>query len=148
LIVRSGWLYGVRKGFINSILKVAELGTPFKVVTDEVGQPTAAHDLGRGIVALIEIGATGVVHVANTGGTSRFELARSILALAGHDPARVVPTTQAEFGRPARRPPDSRLDTTRFAKLTGQSLRPHNEVLAEHLAARLAAGAGRASSPR
>ncbi len=151
LIVRGGWLYGPGKGFIHAILRAAALDRPLKVVTDEVGSPTAAEDLGRGIVALIEIGATGIVHVANTGGTSRFELARSVLALAGHDPDRVHPTTQVEFGSQARRPPDSRLATARFAELTGQPLRPYEEALAEQMAAFLATGtggAGRATSSR
>ena len=151
LIVRSSWLYGPGRGFVHAILRAAALEGPLEVVTDEVGSPTAAEDLGRGIVDLIEIGATGIVHVANTGGTSRFDLARAILRLAGHDPARVIPITQAKNGRPAKRPPDSRLDTARFAELVGHPLRSCEDALAEQMAAFLATGtggAGRATSSR
>lgn len=142
LVVRSGWLYGPGRGFVHAILRAAAHDRPLRVVADEVGSPTSAEDLGRGIVALIDSGATGIVHVANGGGTSRFALARAVLVLAGHDPDRVEPTTQAEFGSPARRPPDSRLDTARYAELVGQPLRPYEEALAEQMAAFLATGAG------
>jgi dTDP-4-dehydrorhamnose reductase len=153
LIVRGGWLYGPGKGFVDTILAAAlDPERPLAVVTDETGNPTRAADLARGLAALIAAGAAGVVHLANGGGTSRFELARAALRLAGGDPARIVPTTQAANARPARRPRYSVLACERFARLTGSALRPWEAALAEHVAGwRTGAGAatGRAlAGPR
>ncbi len=148
LIVRGGWLYGPGKGFVDRILARAAGQQQLAVVTDETGSPTQASDLARGLVALVGAEASGIVHVANGGGTSRFELARAALRLAGEDPARVVPTTQAENGRPARRPRSSVLACTRFASLTGSGLRPWEEALAAHMRACCAGRASQAGPTR
>ncbi len=135
LIVRGGWLYGRKKGFVNAILAAAsDPARPLRVVTDEVGCPTAAADLARGLAALIAAEATGIVHLANTGGVSRFDFARATLELAGLDPDRILPTTQAENGRLARRPRYSVLDCARFAGWTGVPPRPWPAALAESMA--------------
>jgi dTDP-4-dehydrorhamnose reductase/4-ketoreductase len=134
LIVRGGWLYGPGKGFVDTILAAAATSPTLQVVTDETGNPTRAADLARGLAALITAGAEGIVHLANVGGTSRFDLARTALRLAGGDPARILPTTQALYARPARRPRYSVLDCGRFTKLTGSAPRPWEAALAEHVA--------------
>ncbi len=148
LIVRGGWLYGPGKGFIDAILERAASDTALEVVTDERGSPTRAGDLANGLVALITAGAAGIVHVANTGWASRFELARAALRLAGGDPERVKPTTRARIGRPAQRPANSVLDCQRFARLTGGRLRGWEEALADHIAARAARAPGVAATTR
>jgi dTDP-4-dehydrorhamnose reductase len=143
LIVRGGWLYGGDRGFPAAILRAAGASrAPLKVVTDEMGCPTAAGDLATALVQLLAIGARGVVHVANSGGVSRFELARAVLRLAGDDPARVEPITQSENQRAARRPRASVLDLGRFIQLTGGSLRAWEDALAEHVAGARSPGGG------
>ena len=134
LIVRGGWLYGREKGFVNTILALAaDPARPLRVVTDEIGCPTAATDLACGLAALIAVEAVGIVHLANTGGVSRCDFARETLRMAGADPERVLPTTQEENRRPARRPRYSVLDCGRFARLTGAPPRPWTVALAEYL---------------
>lgn len=136
LIVRGGWLYGREKGFVNAILAAAAARPRLEVVEDEEGSPTYAPDLARALAALVEAGASGIVHAANQGGTSRYALARAALELAGDDPAKVVPTTRAAFGRPAARPRYAVLACARYARLTGAVLRPWRDALAEHVALR------------
>jgi dTDP-4-dehydrorhamnose reductase len=46
----------------------------------------------------------GTYHGTAAGETTWFGLARAALEDAGHDPAKVVPTTSAAFPRPAARP--------------------------------------------
>ncbi|HWN80607.1 MAG TPA: dTDP-4-dehydrorhamnose reductase [Candidatus Udaeobacter sp.] len=135
LIVRGGWLYGPGRGFPAAILRAAAAGgASLRVVTDELGCPTAAGDLAAAIERLLGVGAQGIVHVANAGGVTRFDLARTVLELAGEDPARVQPITQAQNQRAARRPRAAVLELRRFADLTGVPLRAWEKALAEHLA--------------
>jgi dTDP-4-dehydrorhamnose reductase len=144
LIARSAWIYGRhRKNFVDSILALAESRPQVQVVKDEEGSPTYAPDLARGLAALIEAGASGVVHVVNTGGTSRYHLARTALRLAGEDPEKIVPTTQAQFKRPAPRPAYSVLSTARFETLTSETLRPWEAALADYVASRRTSEAAR-----
>lgn len=140
LVVRGGWLYGCSRGFVDTILAAASRRPTLQVVTDEVGCPTYVPDLARGLLALIEAGPEGgIIHLANEGGTSRFELARAAIRLAGGDPDQVQPTTQARNGRPARRPPFSVLSCARYSRIAGSTLRPWERALADYL------GAGRRS---
>jgi dTDP-4-dehydrorhamnose reductase len=87
--------------------------------------------------------ASGILHLANEGGTSRFGLAQETARLAGLSPELVKPISTANFlaryPLPAARPADSRLANTRAAGL-GITLRPWAAALADyvpHLAAEL-----------
>ena len=51
-LVRGGWLYGQRRGFVDTILDAAAARPSLRVVTDEVGCPTYVPDLVGGLVAL------------------------------------------------------------------------------------------------
>jgi dTDP-4-dehydrorhamnose reductase len=105
-IVRTAWLYG-RHGsnFARTMLSLAAGRDTVSVVTDQVGQPTWTRDLAGWIVGLLDADApAGVYHGTNSGSASWFDFARQVFTEAGLDPARVLPTTAAEFVRPAPRP--------------------------------------------
>ena len=76
------------------------------------------------------------------GPDASLRLARAVLRLAGDDPGRVEPITQAENQRAARRPRASVLDLGRFIQLTGGSLRAWEDALADHVASALRPGGG------
>jgi dTDP-4-dehydrorhamnose reductase len=138
LVVRASWLFG-RSGwnFIEAILKQVEGGKKrLAVVVDQVGRPTATTDLSAGVVALLEAGAAGVFHFANRGEVSWNEFAREILVGAGHREVEVDSTTAAVLARPAPRPAYSVLDTGKYERWTGRSIRPFQQPLAEYLALR------------
>ena len=106
LIVRTAWLYG-RSGpnFAATMLKLAAGRETVSVVDDQIGQPTWTADLAAWIVALIDADApAGTYHGTSSGQATWFEFARAVFEEAGLDPARVLPTTSAEFVRPAPRP--------------------------------------------
>ncbi|MCU1556982.1 MAG: dTDP-4-dehydrorhamnose reductase [Microbacteriaceae bacterium] len=105
-IVRTAWLYGaVGPNFARTMLTLAASHDTVKVVTDQLGQPTWTADLARQIVELLDSDApAGVYHATNSGEASWFEFTKEIFLVAGLDPARVLPTTSAEFVRPAPRP--------------------------------------------
>jgi dTDP-4-dehydrorhamnose reductase len=105
-IVRTAWLYGAGgPNFARTMLRLAASHDTVKVVTDQLGQPTWTADLARQIVELLDADAPpGVYHATNAGEASWFEFTKEIFLVAGLDPARVLPTTSADFVRPAPRP--------------------------------------------
>lgn len=135
LVVRGSWLFGNRgPNFVEAILKQAETGKrSVRVVTDQVGRPTATTDLAEALVELYRIGAEGIVHFANAGTVTWNEFAREILRRAGHPGVEVVPIDSEELNRPARRPAYSVLSTEKYEKLTGSKPRDFCEPLAEYL---------------
>jgi dTDP-4-dehydrorhamnose reductase len=79
--------------------------------------------------------AAAVLHYANAGQASWFDLARETFRLAGADPERVRPTDTASFPRPARRPAWSVLSTRAWEAAGLPAPRRWQEALAEKVAA-------------
>jgi dTDP-4-dehydrorhamnose reductase len=103
-IARTSWLFGVGgKCFADTILKLAASRPALDVVNDQRGCPTYTVDLARGIIQLCRKGATGVVHVTNSGNCSWFEFAREIIKSAGLA-TEVRPVSTQQMPRPAPRP--------------------------------------------
>ncbi len=110
-ILRTAWLYGRHgKNFVKTILAEAEKGLPLKVVTDQIGSPTATADLADAIAGLIPTPARGLFHVTNAGACSRFQFAQAIV----RGRVKVLPITTAEASRPAPRPANSSLISVRW----------------------------------
>ena len=89
LIVRTCGVYGVRpsatKGhtFIDRIITQARGSEEIRVVDDVIASPTYARHLAQALLRLIDIGASGIVHVANTGAVSWHAFATEALRQAG-----------------------------------------------------------------
>jgi len=137
-IVRTAWLYAPGgHNFPHRVLQLADeaasgggSGEPLRLVTDEVGNPTYAPDLARGIASLIRTDACGVYHLTNAGHCSRYDFAREILRLAGRRDVPVEPITLDEFERDSDPPRFAPLANTTAAAL-GIELRPWRAALAE-----------------
>jgi len=139
LIVRTSTLYGPgRRGrphYVDAILGQAARRDRIEVVLRPVSSPTYTPDLARALIELLEVGATGLVHVVNDGACSRLDLAREIVRLAGAA-GRVIVAERPEPREGPRRPAFSVLDTTRFVELTGMTLRSWQRALADYVAFR------------
>ncbi len=130
LIIRTAWvLSGTHRNFASTMLDLIRKGT-VKVVDDQRGRPTIAKDLASTTVECLDLDSSGILHVTNQGETTWFQLARAIAELAGLDTESVLPTTTAEFPRPARRPANSVLESERLPDL-GLSPLPHHLVSLE-----------------
>jgi dTDP-4-dehydrorhamnose reductase len=137
-IVRSSWVYSPhRANFVKTMLRLGETRDEVSVVADQIGRPTAAADLATACIAITQrllagdAVAQGVFHYAGAGDTSWAEFAEAIFAeaaLRGRVPVRVKRITTAEFPTPARRPANSRLDTSKIERL-GITPRPWREAL-------------------
>jgi len=134
LIVRTEWLYGKHgNNFVTSILRQAGEKRALSVVNDQIGLPTYTIDLSKAISLLIEQGARGIFHVANSDPCSWYDYAQMILKLSGIKRVEVIPISSKEAGRQATRPSYSVLDTQKFRRETGMDLRPWPEALKDYL---------------
>ena len=109
-IVRTSWLYGAGgPNFVDTMRHLAESRPEVSVVTDQVGCPTWTVALSEILVHLTATRAFGTYHACGKGSCSWFEFAEAIWARLGYATP-LVPTTAADFGRPAPRPSYSVLD--------------------------------------
>ncbi len=133
LLVRSAWLYSrYGKNFVKTMLTLTASKRSIKVVADQVGCPTWAADLAEAILALLDAGATGLVHFAGGGRASWFELAGAVNVLSGHG-CQVLPIPSSEYPSRVLRPAFSALDCSRYTALTGRSVPQWHDSLAAFL---------------
>ncbi|MDH3193580.1 MAG: dTDP-4-dehydrorhamnose reductase [Acidimicrobiia bacterium] len=119
LTIRTSWVISAtHPNFISTILRLARRQA-VSVVDDQYGSPTVASDLAAHTVRLLDVNATGLVHVTNQGETTWFGLARAAADLAGVPVDRITPCSTSEFPRPAPRPANSRLRSKRYQELEG-----------------------------
>ena len=132
LIVRTSWVYGRGRNFVAAILDQAANGKPIRVVDDQRGRPTRAHDLATGILALVEGGAAGLYHLAGGGEATWWDLARAALDGAGWGDVEVARIGSHELQTDAPRPSYSVLDCSQAAQ-RGVELPDWRDALMRHL---------------
>ena len=136
LVARTSTLYGRgRRGgsnYVDAVLAQARLSKTLELVRPPVSSPTYAGDLAAALVALMDAQATGLVHVVNGGACSRLELAAEAIRLAGLEGGVRIDERQPSGDGP-QRPVYSALDTTRYAEITGTTMRPWRAALGEYL---------------
>jgi dTDP-4-dehydrorhamnose reductase len=105
------------------MLRLANERDTLQVVTDQRGCPTCVEDLAPAALAALRSGASGLLHLTNSGETTWYELASAAIAEAGLD-ATVEPITTDQYPTPAPRPAYSVLGSERREDLGVESL-PH-----------------------
>jgi dTDP-4-dehydrorhamnose reductase len=135
LIVRTGWLYGPGKGFVDWCRARLEAGEDLPLVSDQCGSPTSVRELAGAMLTLLEGGHRGLFHFVNPGEASWLELGMAIAGELQVDPRRIREIHAADLGRPAPRPPYSALSVSRYEKATGERARPWREALHRYLKA-------------
>ncbi|MGL6235801.1 MAG: dTDP-4-dehydrorhamnose reductase [Segniliparus sp.] len=125
VVVRTSWVYsGERNGrdFVSIAREQSQGSGTMRAVTDQVGSPTHSADLVYGLMELVWRGDEGaLLQFCNTGGCSRYDLARAVFEEMGADPGRVRPCMSWELSRPAPRPPYSVLSVASWVQ---SGLRP------------------------
>ncbi|MCM2321835.1 MAG: dTDP-4-dehydrorhamnose reductase [Oligoflexia bacterium] len=129
LIFRVSWVYAeTGKNFFTTMLRLGKDRETLSVVTDQYGAPSYAPDLAElSLLALTraleqEPFPGGVYHLCPTGETTWHGFTSRILDRAREKglpikTTRVLPITASEYPTPARRPANSRLDTSKIQKL-------------------------------
>lgn len=141
LVIRTSWvLSGTHPNFASTMIDLISKG-PVRVVDDQRGRPTLVDDLAVATLSAVDHGATGVLHLANQGVTTWYDLARQIAELDGLDPTLVNPIGTSEYPRPALRPANSVLDSERLDDL-GVTPLPHYADGLRHAVEQILARAG------
>ena len=124
-LLRTSWVFGLNgSNFVRTMLRLGKEKKELHVVDDQIGSPTYTQDLARVICDMIGTEKYGIYHVRNEGFVSWADFARMIME-AKHLPCRIIPVTTAEYGAPARRPLNSRLNAD---KLTAAGFSPMPSV--------------------
>jgi dTDP-4-dehydrorhamnose reductase len=134
LIFRTSWVYCARgSNFLLTMLRLAGERSELRIVDDQVGAPTWARSIAQLTARALGAGGagpgparekSGVYHLAAAGAVSWFGFAQAIFAQAGarraefRTPA-LTPIPTSQYPLPARRPSNSRLDTSKLAAAFG-----------------------------
>lgn len=99
IIVRSSWVYGLGRDFVDFVLEESEKKDTLEVAHNQFAVPTSAAEVARVIIHLMEESLYGVYHVVCKGSCSRYEFATEIIRLSGRD-TKVVPVMDNHQMRP------------------------------------------------
>lgn len=148
LILRTSWVVGAHGGnFAKTMLRLAADRDSLNVVADQFGAPTSAALLADISAQLVrqqrregsENFPYGTYHLVAGGETNWCDYARHVisraikggLSIKAH-PESIKPIGTADYPTPAKRPANSRLDTSRFRETFGLEL-PHWQSGLDHL---------------
>lgn len=146
LILRTSWVYAARGGnFAKTMLRLGSERERLTVIDDQWGAPTGADllaDVTAHAVRHLQSrpGDGGLYHCVASGETNWHSYAKYVLEHARQaQPAielkatEVAPVPTSAFPTPARRPHNSRLDTTRLQTTFGLVLPPWQQGVARML---------------
>ena len=121
-IIRTSWVIGDGRNFVNIMQDLAARGIKPSVVNDQIGRLTFTDTLARGIRHLLETAAPyGTYNLTNEGQpTSWAEIAKIVFEKSGKSSSDIQPVSTAEYftDKPntAKRPLQSTLDLTKIEK--------------------------------
>ena len=135
LILRTSWVYAARGGnFAKTMLRLAQERERLSVIDDQFGAPTGAELIAdvtaHALRQVLRTGeGQGTYHLAASGETTWHRYAQFVIELAKqmqpHTPWKVQaidPVPTHTFPTPARRPNNSRLDTSLLTSVFGLHL--------------------------
>lgn len=147
-VFRTSWVFGAHgANFVKTVLRLGAERDKLNVVSDQIGAPTSAALLAdTTALVLAQLRwrnaadvPSGVYHLSASGETSWHGFAQAILRGAVSrrltlklkpEAVRAIPTS--EYPLPAKRPMNSRLNTTRFQETFGLTL-PHWQADLDHV---------------
>lgn len=134
ILMRVSWLCGMYgHNFVKTMLRLGTERRELKVVNDQFGCPTFAHNSVENCWELIMEGASGIYHQTSKGKITWYEFAKEIFAETEMN-VEVKPVSSSEFQTKAKRPAFSLLNTEKIANIPGTSLIDWKEGLTNLLA--------------
>jgi dTDP-4-dehydrorhamnose reductase len=132
-VLRTAWVYSpFAANFIKTMLRLAGDRNEVGVVADQRGNPTSALDIADGIFRVAanlragsDLDHRGIFHMTGAGDASWAEFAEAVFAAsakAGGPSAKVKHIRAADYPTAAKRPQNSRLDSSKLARVHGVCL--------------------------
>ena len=133
IIVRTAWLYGPGKGFVDwakdRLVREEELA----LIADQRGSLTYAGEVARGMLTLVEQRRRGVFHLVNRGDASWYEVGLALAEELAIESPRLRAIRSSDLPRPAPRPGYSVMSVGRFERVTGTRVTSWREALRRYL---------------
>jgi dTDP-4-dehydrorhamnose reductase len=140
LVIRTSWAYSpYGHNFVKTMLRLAATKPIVRVVGDQVGTPTSAEDLGGAILEIVQQLVSGrhlqgsrIYHLAAPDETTWHGFAAAVFkALSRHGgrTPSLQEITTADYPTAARRPANSRLDSSKVERVFGIRLPPWRSSL-------------------
>ncbi len=121
IILRTSWVYSYEgKNFVKTIDRLAKNRDHLTVVNDQIGSPTYALDIAKTILELLMISnekeISGTYNFCNEGFISWYDFAKEIVRYRAYE-CKVDPVPSSAYPTAAKRPLNSRLDTSKIQGL-------------------------------
>ncbi|MDC1329596.1 dTDP-4-dehydrorhamnose reductase [Pseudomonadales bacterium] len=126
LIFRTAWVFSeYGNNFLKTMLRLGETHNELRIVDDQIGCPTTAHDLARVMISILphietEGLSSGIYNICSDSSCSWYGFAIKIFRLAeemGYPaPKRVYPISSSEYTFKTPRPAYSVLDCAKIYK--------------------------------
>lgn len=144
LIIRTSWVFSqFGKNFVKTMLNLMEQRDEIRVVNDQTGCPTSAHDLAwaiiklSGLVVAKDFDQFSTYHLSSGQSQTWFEFANRIQKVASHvwgddwkgKDCRITPVPSSEYPTVAKRPGYSVMSSQRFVGSFGIQLPTVEESL-------------------
>lgn len=138
--VRAGWMIGggarKDKKFVHLILEQILAGAKvIRAVNDRWGTPTYTRDFALNLLELLPTREYGTYHMVCEGFGSRYDVARAILDITGHDEIGLLPVASTHFGTRyfAPRPVSEMMINARLTALGINRMRAWRVALRDYL---------------
>lgn len=136
-VIRCSWIYSpYGSNFVKTMQRLSETRPIAKVVDDQRGTPTSAHDLAAAIIEIAQRSrmANGrsmaaIYHIAGEGETTWHDFAADGLRRRGQSVSRPQAIPTEDYPTPARRPRNSCLDSSEAESVFGIRLPPWRRSL-------------------
>ncbi len=109
IVIRTSWLYSsFGNNFVKTMLRLGSEKESLNVVFDQIGTPTYARDLAKGILEIVNSGeklnkSHSIYHYSNEGVASWYDFATEIMEIANLN-CSVFPIETKDFPTKAERP--------------------------------------------
>ncbi len=123
-ILRTSWIISsYSKNFLKTMIKLSESHKEIKVISDQIGGPTPAHDIADSCIKIAnalqrDSSKSGCYHLSGTPNISWASFAKSIFMEANKD-IKVISIKSSDYKTSAIRPMNSRLNCTKIENIFG-----------------------------
>ena len=130
-----GGMFTPRGNFLELMLRLANNGSPVRVVADHFASPTYAPAIAERTTDLVEGEIRGLFHMGGGEAISWYEYAKMIFDIANVQPE-LTPTDEREYRTAARRPKFSALSNDKLNAVGIKPMPPLREAVSHYFAAR------------